>query len=71
MVCTEREFWPDDVSVLDARHVDRTRIHGAQQLTDVYLLTLAVAHRGRLVTFDRSVVIDAVAGATSRHLLRI
>lgn len=65
------EFWPDDVSVLDARHVDRTRIHGAQQLTDVYLLALAVAHRGRLVTFDRSVVIDAVAGATSRHLLRI
>ncbi len=65
------EFWPDDVSLLDSSLVDRTKIHGAQQLTDVYLLALAVTHSGRLVTFDRSIAFDAVSRATARHVLRI
>lgn len=65
------ELWPDDVSVLDPRLVDRTKIHGPQQLTDVYLLALAVAHSGRLVTFDRSIAIEAVSRATCRNVLRI
>ena len=43
-------------------------IQGHRQLTDVYLLGLAVANRGRLVTFDRSVPLKAVAGAEPRHL---
>jgi toxin-antitoxin system PIN domain toxin len=65
------EFWPDDVSVLDAGLIDRTRIHGPQQVADVYLLALAVAHSARLVTFDRSIAIDAVSGATARNVLQI
>lgn len=64
-------FWPDDASLLDASRIDRSRIHGASQVTDVYLLALAVAHGGRLATFDRSIVIDSVAGAAPRHLARI
>lgn len=63
------EFWPDDVSLLDERRIDSTRIHGPRQLTDVYLLALALAHGGRLVTFDRSLAIDAVKGATRHHLV--
>lgn len=62
------EFWPCDVSVLDADTVDRTRLHGARQVTDAYLLALAVAHGGHLVSFDRSVPLAAVHGATSDHL---
>lgn len=62
-------FWPDDVSLLDAKRVDRTRIHGTQQITDTYLLALAVTHGGRLVTFDRSIVLEAVAGKSPQHLL--
>lgn len=62
-------FWPDDVSVLDRKRVDRTRIHGPRQLTDVYLLALAVAHGGCFVTFDDGVPTSAVHGAASRHLL--
>jgi toxin-antitoxin system PIN domain toxin len=65
------EFWPDDVSVLDPSVVDRTRIHGPQQLTDVYLLALAESHSGRLVTFDRSIALDAVPRASAHNLLRI
>src|SRR5580704_3661703 len=52
--CAEgvHEFWPDEVSLLDPVAFDSTRIHGPRQLTDIYLLGLAVAHAGRFVTFD-------------------
>lgn len=64
-------FWPDDISLLDARVVDSARIHGPRQLTDVYLLALAVRHQGRLVTFDASIARDAVRGAAKQHLLAL
>jgi predicted nucleic acid-binding protein len=38
-------------------------------LTDVYLLALAVSRGGALVTFDRSIAIDAVRGATAASLI--
>lgn len=63
------EFWPDDVSVLNDQVIDATHVHGPRQLTDVYLLALAVSHGGVLVTFDRSIAIDAVRGATSASLV--
>jgi toxin-antitoxin system PIN domain toxin len=65
------EFWPDDISLLDPRVADHTRIHGPRQITDLYLLALAVRHSGRFVTFDASIVCDAIAGASSRHLLNL
>jgi uncharacterized protein len=65
------EFWPDSVSLLDNALVHTTRVHGPRQLTDVYLLALAVRHGGRLVTFDGGVARDAVAGARSEHLLQL
>lgn len=64
-------FWSDDVSILDNRAVDPGRIHGPRQLSDLYLLALAVRNRGRLVTFDRSIALDAVRGADRKHLLVI
>jgi uncharacterized protein len=63
------EFWRDDVSLLDPRVFDATRIHGPRQLTDVYLLALAVKQQGRFVTFDTAVPLDAVRNATGRHLV--
>jgi hypothetical protein len=65
------EFWPDDVSLLDAKVADSARIHGPRQLTDLYLLALAVRHGGRFVTFDASVSVDAVWSAEKRHLLTL
>ncbi len=62
------EFWTCDVSLLDARLVDRSRVHSPRQVTDAYLLALAVAREGRFVTFDRSLSISAVTGATGDHL---
>ena len=65
------QFWPDNASLLDEDLVDVTRVHGPRQLTDVYLLALAVANGGRLVTFDTAIAIDAVKGAKPRNLLRL
>jgi toxin-antitoxin system PIN domain toxin len=63
------EFWPDDVSLLDARIADSSRIHGPRQITDLYLLALAVRHRGQFVTFDGAIAAEAVRRAEKRHLL--
>ena len=65
------QFWPDDVSLLDSRRLVHGRMHGHRQLTDLYLLALAVAHGGRLVTFDAQVPLSAVRNATEIHLLAI
>ena len=63
------EFWPDDVSLVDPTRFAHDRIHGPRQLTDAYLLALAVRNEGRFVTFDNSVVASAVQGAKPTHLL--
>ena len=62
-------FWSCDLSLLDERIFDRSRIHGARQVTDAYLLALAVAHAGRLVTFDRTIALAAVVGARPENLV--
>jgi len=63
------EFWLDAVSLLDPNTVDSTRIHGPRQLTDFYLLALAVRHEGRFVTFDTGVSLAAVRNAKAHHLV--
>lgn len=65
------EFWPCDVSLLDGDAVDRTRVHGHRQITDAYLLALATRHDGRFVTFDQSIAISTVPGATRAHLVTL
>ena len=63
------EFWADDVSLLDTKISIPTRIHGPRQITDLYLLALAVRHRGQFVTFDASVTMNAIKGAEEKRLL--
>ena len=53
-------FWPDDISALDPKHLDTTHLLTAGQITDSYLLALAIAHQGQLATFDRRLILDAV-----------
>lgn len=65
------EFWPDDVVLLDPKVIDASRVHGARQVTDTYLLALAVKHGGRLATFDAGIVFSAVRGAERRHLVAL
>ncbi len=65
----EHQFWPDDVSILDAGMMDYTRLLGPKQITDVYLLALAVKYGGRLVTLDTGISVQAVRGANAAHLV--
>lgn len=64
-------FWPDDVSLLDAGTLDWTRVLGHRQVTDSYLLALAVHHRGRFVTFDSRIDPATAPGARARHLVSL
>ena len=56
-------FWPDTVSLRDALIPDASVTHG--QVTDIYLLALAVAHGGRLATLDRHIPGTAVPGGSA------
>jgi toxin-antitoxin system PIN domain toxin len=70
MLCGRKDhaFWADSVSLLDPSLFRLELIAGAQQITDVYLLGLAVRRNGRLVTFDKKIPQRAVVGAGPRHL---
>jgi toxin-antitoxin system PIN domain toxin len=64
-------FWPDAISMLDTGRIAWNAVLGSRQVTDVYLLALAVQQDGRLVTLDRAVSLKAVPGAKTRHLIVI
>lgn len=64
------EFWSCSLSILDAS-LERARILGPRQLTDVYLLALAVHHGGRFVTLDTGIVRGTVPAATADQLVTI
>ena len=65
------EFWPDEISLLDPKVADAARVHGPRQITDVYLLALAVRRGGRFVTFDASVAADAVRCVGKQHIVAL
>ena len=67
----DHQFIADDISLLDDTLVRFQELAGPRQLTDVYLLALAVAHDARLVTLDGRILLDAVRGATDSRLVVI
>jgi len=66
---TNHQFWPDDLSFLDSSCFEPGLVLSSRQITDVYLLALAVKNEGCLVTFDQGIPVAAVAGVQSPHLL--
>jgi toxin-antitoxin system PIN domain toxin len=63
-------FWEDNLSLIAADFVDATRITTSVQVTDTYLLALAIANNGQLATFDRRLSTNAVRrGRTALHLI--
>lgn len=65
------EFWSDDLSLTDAEIFDRKAVLGSRQITDRYLLALAAAHGGRLVTFDQAIRATGIRGATAGHIVHL
>jgi toxin-antitoxin system PIN domain toxin len=64
------QCWPDQISLMDKQFVQSDRLLTSAQVTDSYLLALAVSKQGQLATFDRRLVVDAViGGAAALHLI--
>ena len=53
-------FWREDTSVREMLEPNTLITH--IQITDLYLLGLAVQHRGKLATFDHRIPTEAVRG---------
>ena len=70
-ICTDldHEFWPDDVSLRSDGVVNWSRVLSHNQITDVYLLALALTHEGCLVTLDHRVTLCTVHGTSSKNLM--
>ncbi|HSM07075.1 MAG TPA: TA system VapC family ribonuclease toxin [Longimicrobiales bacterium] len=65
---SSHRFWEDDVSLLDPTRLVAAKLTGHREITDAYLLALAVGRGGALATFDTNVRGAAVVGAEERHL---
>jgi len=64
----DHTFWADDITLRTDGLVNWSRVFGHGQITDLYLLALAVAHLGALATFDHRIALNAVVGADKSHL---
>ncbi len=63
------QFWPDDISLAATGMLNPKTALTSGALTDVYLLLLAVKHKGRLVTLDTRIRREAVIGASAEQLV--
>jgi len=64
-------FVPASASLLDPQLFDTGQLLGHRQVTDAWLLGLAVAHGLRFVSFDAALPLRVVRGATAAHVVRI
>ena len=60
-----REFWADDLSIADTVVFPSLAGTTAANLTDLYLLALAVHHGARFATFDRRIDPAALPGGAA------
>lgn len=60
-------FWEDEPSLQDGSLFADFALGGHRQITDAYLLSLAVHRRGRLATLDRGVASLAPKGSIARR----
>ncbi len=65
----DHHFWEDSLALFDEARFRDSMISGHQKITDAYLLGLAVRNHGKLATFDRSIPIAAVVGASAGSLI--
>jgi toxin-antitoxin system PIN domain toxin len=66
---SDHQFWPDSLSLCNKQWFDPSVVLLSKQITDLYLLALAVHRKGYLVTFDRGVNTDAIPMASQEHLV--
>ena len=64
-------FWPEPISLLQEGLIRWERLLGPRQITDAYLLALAVSHGGCFASFDQRLSLDLVPAAEACHLCLI
>jgi uncharacterized protein len=64
-------FWPDSLDLLGGPAVRWPHVLGHRQVTDAYLLALAVKNGGRFVSFDGRIAPNTAVGAKAEHLVVI
>ncbi len=64
-------FWPDSLTSAELNTSLGERIKSPNQITDAYLLALAMHHDGRMVTFDYRMETLAPEGSVERETLVI
>jgi uncharacterized protein len=50
------EFWPDEIDLIQALSPLASQLDGHQQITDAYLVGLAMHRAGKLATMDKSIL---------------
>lgn len=64
-------FWPDDVPLAGAVSFAGPRLVGHQQVTDAYLLGLALERGGMLATLDKGIVALTLPQSAERKALEV
>lgn len=64
-------FVADDYSLLDVNPMHWQHLLGHRQITDSYLVGLAVRHQCRFVSFDARLSLHAVPGARPEHVVTL
>jgi hypothetical protein len=59
------QFWDDTISLVDSRKFPT--LPGSKNLTDYYLLALAIKNGGKLVTFDQRIEPGLLQGGISSY----
>ena len=61
------QFWPDDLSPRDTESIQS--FPGHKTITDLYLLALAVKHKGKFASMDEGIDASLVLGGTEAFVL--
>lgn len=59
------QFWPEDLTLTDAQMFPGLTV--SEDLTDLYLLGLAVKHGGRFATFDEGIDTSLIPGGAAAY----
>jgi uncharacterized protein len=65
----DHAFWPDDAPYAEVGEFAAERLLGHQQVTDAYLLGLAIRHGGALATLDATIAALTAPGSPERTAL--
>ena len=67
----DHAFWPDELAVVEAIAFAGVRLLGHQQVTDAYLLGLAIRRGGVLVTLDQRIAALTEPKSAERKALEV